>query len=146
MKLRIKTTGHKDDSTIQELSVPDIIEADVTAAQIQYMLSNNIPFDGVEAYVEIPIGNLTDNVPNNFLYSTIWEDDTERQRYWSEYTQYWTNDTNALLKVGRHKQNGTRPRPVDYIELQDWIDEFGSGNLILPDAAKIKIETEYNNA
>jgi hypothetical protein len=143
MKLRIKTDGFKDDATIQELYVPDVIEADVNLTQAQYLLTNNIPFDGVMAYVEIPIADLTNSVPVNFVYSTIWEDDTERQRTWAEYTQYWTNATHALLKVGRHKQNGTRPKPVTSAELQDWIDEFGAGNLIFPEAAKTKIEEEY---
>ena len=147
MELRIKTTGHKDDAIIQELFVPDVIEADVNLTQAQYLLTNGILFDGVEAYVEIPIADLTNSVPVNFVYSTIAEGEppVERQRTWAEYTVSWTNETNALLKVGRHKSNGTRPRPVTSIELQDWIDEFTAGALIFPAAAKTKIETEYSN-
>jgi hypothetical protein len=144
VKLRIKTDGFKDDATIQELSVPDIIEADVNLIQAQYLLTNNIPFDGVQAYVEIPIADLDNDVPNNFIHSEISDDGTPRQRTWAEYTWHLTNATNALLKVGRHKQNGTRPKPVTSAELKDWIAEFGAGELIFPAAAKTKIEEEYN--
>lgn len=143
MRLRIKAIDFKDDAMIQELDVQDIVEADVNLTQAQYLLTNNIPFDGVLAYIEIPIADLDNSVPVNFIHSETWDEDSSRQRTWAEYTWHITNETNALLKVGRHKQNGTRPKPVTSVELKDWIAEFGASELIFPAAAKIKMEEEY---
>lgn len=147
MKLRILAVDHKDDAVIQQLAVPDIVEAEVTAAQANYLLTNGIKFDGVQAYVEVPIATLDEDVPSNFKNSTITEGDpdnpTTRQKKWSEYTIYVSNDTNAILKVGYHNKNGTRTRPVTSVELQDWIDEFGIGNIMLPAEAQALRESDY---
>jgi hypothetical protein len=147
MKLRILAVDHKDDAVVQQLAVPDIVEAEVTVSQANYLLTNGIKFDGVEAYVEVPVATLDEDVPSNFKNSVVYEGDpdnpTTRQKTWAEYTQYISNGTNAILKVGYHNANGNRARPVTSVELQDWIDEYGAGNILLPEEAKALRESDY---
>ena len=147
MKLRILAKGHKVDATIQELAVPDIIEAEATVAQISYMLTNNIKFDGIVAFVEVSLSKLDESVPSNFNNSSVSEgeigEESTRQKTWGEYTQHIENDTNSILKVGYHNANGNRTRPVTSVELQDWIDEYGAGNLLLPEEARVLRDENY---
>jgi hypothetical protein len=147
MKLRILAIDHKDDAVVQQLAVPNIVEADVTISQVSYLLTNGIKFDGVEAYVEVPVATLDSDVPSNFKNSEVVEGDpgseTTRQKTWAEYTQYISNGTNAILKVGYHNASGNRTRPVTSVEIQDWIDEYGAGNLMLPEEAKALRDSDY---
>ena len=147
MKIRILAVDHKDDATVQELYIPDVFEAEATLSQANYLLTNGIKFDGIDAYVEVLVATLDADVPVNFKNSEVVEgepgSETTRQKTWAEYTQYISNGTNAILKVGYHNASGNRTRPVSSVELQDWIDEYGAGNIMLPDEAKTLRENDY---
>ncbi len=147
MDIRIKTDGFKDDATIQGLNVPDILSTTATKAQMSYLLTNNIPFDGVQAYVEVLLSVLDEIVPVAFPNSTKQTGDidnpTTEQKTWAEYTQYITNTTNAILKVGYHDRFGNRSRPVTSTELSLWIAEYGAANIVLPSEAAVLRDSDY---
>ena len=147
MKITIYSTGFKDDATVQELAVPDEFEATATESQMSYLLTNNIPFSGVNGYVEITLAQLDEDVPvafpNSIKQTGTIEAPTTAQKTYREYTQSVTNATNAIVKVGYHDSFGNRSTPVDSAELQLWITEWGGANIMTPSEAKALYESDY---
>jgi len=151
MKISIRTNGFKNDSVIQELAIPDILEIDsIKKSQLLYLYNNNIPFDNLIIFFEMPKADLDNDVPSNFIKSSknigTDENPTWVQKTWREYTLFVEEPdpgTDCLLTTGWRSVHKNRPQPVLYEEMKIWVDYFGVTNVIFLNEAKDLLNTKY---
>lgn len=133
----------------EEKIVTTFIKPSLTHEEMVAAYNSKEEIVGFIGGIETDSSILSEEVPSNFVKSTILdEEENETPRTWEDYCNYKISldETKVFLFMGETDSRGNRQFPVTSEEFYDWADHFGVDNLTTKSEMHALIESpEYTN-